>query len=243
LKTGAQKEMTMDIFSNPWVVGISGGILSGLIVAYVSRLIFSKRDNREYAQKISLANHEVLYAVRPGISEGVVPTNAVLRSLIEATARKYAVDVPDMHDLNDVSSELIKEVMDSSFISASAKQEFCEKLTSIKEEEAIPERGEFEKEYDISARYRRQVVAILSAMVGILTGLAGVAITLMEKTTIFEPKNIAFMAIPAVVAILISFIAVMVRGLQKMHMKSFKLRIAGLETEFRPKSDDARNNN
>ena len=59
----------MELFNNPWFVGIGGGILSGLIVAYISRLIFSRRDNREYAQKVSQANHEVLYAVRPGISE------------------------------------------------------------------------------------------------------------------------------------------------------------------------------
>lgn len=227
----------MDIFSNPWVVGIGGGILSGLVVAYISRLIFSKRDNREYAQKISLANHEVLYAVRPGISEGVIPTNGVLKSLIEATARKYTVDVSDMHDLNDVSSELIKEVMDSSFISAFAKNEFCEKLTSIKEEEAVPEKAEFEKEYDISARYRRQIVAMLSGMAAVLTGLAGVMVTL-DKATIFEPKNLTFMVIPALVAILISFIAVMARELQKMRLKSFKVRVAGLDAEFKPKPDD-----
>jgi hypothetical protein len=231
----------MEIFNNPWIVGIGGGILSGLIVAYISRLIFSRRDNREYAQKISQANHEVLYAVRPGISEAVIPTNGVLKSLIEATARKYSVDVSDMHDLNDVSSELIKEVMDSSFISAAAKQEFCEKLTAIKEEEVVPEKAEFEREYDISARYRKQLVAMLSGMVGVLTGLAGVMITL-EKTTIFEPKKIAFMAIPALVAILISFAVVVARELQKMRLKSFKVRVAGLDAEFKPKSDESKEN-
>ena len=176
----------MEIFNNPWIVGIGGGILSGLIVAYISRLIFSKRDNREYAQKILQANNEVLYAVRPGISEGVIPTNGILRSLIEATARKYSVDVSDMHDLKDVSSELIKEVMDSSFISASSKQEFCEKLTAIKEKEAVPEKVEFEKEYDISARYRRQVIMMLSGMAGVLTGLMGVTIT-FENTSKRQP--------------------------------------------------------
>ena len=227
----------MGIFSNPWIVGIGGGILSGVIVAYISILIFSKRDNREYAQKISLANHEVLYAVRPGISESVIPQNGVLKSLITATARKYAVDVTDMHDLNDVSSELIKEVMDSSFISASAKNEFCEKLTIIKEEEIVPEKAEFEKEYNISARYRRQAVAILSGMVAVLTGLAGVMLT-VERTTIFEPKSIAFLAVPALVAILISFVAVVARELQKMRLKSFKVQIAGLGAEFKPKSDE-----
>src|SRR3990167_2316033 len=123
----------MDLLNNAWVVGIGGGILSGFVVAYISRLIFSRRDSREYAQKISQANHEILYAVRPGISEGVIPTNEVLRSLTSATARKYGVEISDMHDLNAISSELIKEVMDSSFISATAKREFCEKLSSIKE--------------------------------------------------------------------------------------------------------------
>lgn len=229
----------MDIFSNPWVVGIGAGILSGLVVAYVSRLIFSKRDNREYAQKISQANHEVLYAVRPGISEGVIPTNDILRSLILATARKYSVDVSDMHDLDDVSSELIKEVMDSSFISASAKQEFCEKLTAIKEEEAMPQKVEFEKEQDISARYRRQLVATLSGMVAVLTGMVGVTITLRD-TTIIEPKSLVYLAIPALVAILLSFAVVIARELQKMRLKSFEFRFAGLKGEWKPESGESK---
>lgn len=229
----------MDIFSNPWIVGIGGGVLSGFIVAYISRLIFSKRDNREYAQKISQANHEVLYAVRPGISEGVIPTNGILRSLTEATARKYSVDVSDMHDLNDVSSELIKEVMDSSFISASAKQEFCEKLTAIKEEGAVPEKAEIEKEYNISARYRRQLVMVTSSIVAVLTGFAGAIIT-KGKTPIFEPNNLVFMTIPALVAILISTLVVMVRVFDKTKIKSFKVGAAGFDAEFKTESGESK---
>ena len=125
----------MDLLNNPWIVGIGGGVLSGLVVVYLTRLLFSRRDTREYVQKTHQANHEVLYAVRPGISEGVIPTNDVLRSLIAATGRKYGVEAKDMHDLEAVSSELVKEVMDSSFISAASKQEFCEKLAQIREDE------------------------------------------------------------------------------------------------------------
>ena len=204
----------MELLNNPWIIGIGGGILSGLIVAYISRLIFSRRDSREYAQKLSLSNHEVLYAVRPGISEGIIPKNNVLKSLISATARKYVVDAQDMHDLNDVSSELIKEVMDSSFISAQAKNDFCEKLTQIREELPVAEKSEIEKEYDISARYRKQMVSVLSGTVGILTALAGIMLSI-QKTTLFEPKNIFVLMIPALVAILIVFVAVMARELQK----------------------------
>ena len=215
----------MDLLTNPWVVGISGGIFSGLIVLYISRLIFSKGDSKEYAQKVSSANQEVLYAIRPGISEGVIPTNSVLRSFIEATARKYSVDVADMYDLNSVASELVKEVMDSSFISASSKLEFCEKLTTIKETEDIREKLDYEKEYRVLYRYRQQLVLTLSAMVGVLTMLTSVMITL-ENTAIFDLENLAFMAVPAIVAILMSAVAVLAKRLRKIRSESFYRNIA-----------------
>jgi len=232
----------MELLENAWFVGIGGGILSGLIVAYISRLIFSRRDNKEYAQKISQANHEVLYAVRPGISEGIIPNNGVLTSLISATARKYGVDETDMHGLDSVSSELIKEVMDSSFISAQSKQEFCEKLTAIKEEAPRQERMEVDREYSISARYRRQMVVILSGMVGILTALAGLFITFNKSNGVTDPKFIAILVLPAVVAIILMFAVVMVRELQKMRLKSVNLRIAGFNAEFKSKHNEQKKN-
>ncbi|WP_446319952.1 hypothetical protein [Vibrio vulnificus] len=79
-------EEYLDFLSNEWVVGIGGGILSGLIVALITRYIFSKKDNREYYQKLDMVNKEVLYALRPGIPEGSMPTETVLKSLIMATS-------------------------------------------------------------------------------------------------------------------------------------------------------------
>jgi hypothetical protein len=67
--------------NNTWVVGIGGGILSGLFVTYISRFWLSKRDNKEYRQKITTANQEILYAVRPCISEDVLPTRKVMYRL------------------------------------------------------------------------------------------------------------------------------------------------------------------
>lgn len=59
----------MDILNNAWVVGIGGGILSGLIVTVITRYLFSKKENSEYMQKVSSVNREIIYALRPGISE------------------------------------------------------------------------------------------------------------------------------------------------------------------------------
>ena len=72
----------MDILNNAWVVGIGGGLLSCLLVTLVTRYIFSKKDDKEYVQKLATVNKEVVYALRPGISEGHIPDEEVLSSLI-----------------------------------------------------------------------------------------------------------------------------------------------------------------
>lgn len=201
------------MLSNPWFVGIGGGILSGFIVAFISRFIFSRRDSREYAQKVSQANHEVLYAVRPGISEGVIPTNTVLERLVDATSRKYSIDKSDMHDLDEISSELIKEVMDSSFISASAKQDFCDKLTLIRKPDDISKRIGALKTYSESDRYRQQLVLVLSLMAGVLTMVA--AIVSITDTGSSDIESRTFLVIPSLVAILAAVMTVVLGWIRR----------------------------
>jgi len=228
-----------NLLNNPWFIGIGGGILSGLVVALISRTIFSRRDNREYAQKVSQANSEVLYAIRPGISEGIIPTNGVVKKLIFATAQKYGVDESSMHDLGAISSELIKEVMDSSFISASAKKEFCEKLVSIREEAIVKELPEVEAEYEKSSRYRRQMVAMLSLMVGMLTAISGFMITIKEDS-ISDSNKILFLIVPAVVAVFVSIMIVLLKEFEKMKIKSMAFRFGGFRAELKPKEDNSK---
>lgn len=121
----------MEWLSNGWVIGIGSGVASGLIVLPISRYYFSAREQRELNQKIAAANREVVFAVRHGIPEGAVPSKEVVRSLVEATARRYGIDPDKMYGPAEISSDLIKEVMDSSFISADTKQEYCSKLIEL----------------------------------------------------------------------------------------------------------------
>jgi len=121
----------MEWLNGPWVVGIGGGILSGILVSVIFRLLFSGRDSREYVQKLQSANREIIYALRPGIAEGHVPDRQAVQSLISATARKYAIDKNDLYDPTQIGEELTKEITDSSFISANTKQEYCNQLDSL----------------------------------------------------------------------------------------------------------------
>jgi len=166
----------MEALSNPWVIGIGGGILSGLLVTLITRYLFSRRDNREYTQKIVTANQEILYAIRPGISEEVIPSQDVLDSLISATALKYGVDAGDLHTAPAFADVLVKEVMDSSFLSASAKAEFCQKLTQLSRGPTATQQAQICPPEPIRDRtrlwdYRRRMITLVSLMMGVLAAL------------------------------------------------------------------------
>lgn len=166
----------MEFLNNPWFIGIGGGILSGLIVTFISRALLSRRDQREYAQKVMAANREVVYAVRPGISENLVPTPEVLDSLVEATARKYGVDRKDLYRPAEIAQDLMKEVMDSSFISAKAKEDYCTKLGGLSEPKttkpairAITTTSSSKNWRPQGVEeYRSRMVSMMSIMMGVL---------------------------------------------------------------------------
>jgi hypothetical protein len=167
-----------ELLNNSWIVGIGGGVLSGLVVTAITRYLFSKRDNKEYLQKIEAVNREVIYALRPGISEGQIPTNDVLRSVVNATARKYKVNRTDVFRVDQIAEELIKEIMDSSFISSETKKSYCDTLAHIVRpnecDDTEPNLGvnQHAAEYD----YRSRIVFLMSSILGLTTAFITVFI-------------------------------------------------------------------
>lgn len=121
--------------NNQWFVGLATAvaamILNWLVVTPISRYFLSKSENREYLQRIYTTNREMLYSIRPAISEGNIPKPETINALIAATARRYAVKDEDLYGPTEILQELIKEVMDSSFLSSHTKQEYCERLTAV----------------------------------------------------------------------------------------------------------------
>jgi hypothetical protein len=120
-----------ELLNSPWVTGIGGGLVSGLVVYWITQRIFSNRTAAEYRGKIDSTNRDVIYALRPGIAEGVIPERDVVEAMIHATSRKYGVYSPDAYTPATVAEELMKEVMDSSFISAKQKAAFCDALRTL----------------------------------------------------------------------------------------------------------------
>jgi len=120
-----------DLINNQWAVGIGGGVLSGLAVTGITRLFLEKKDDRDLLERATAANKELIYAIRPCIAEGVIPITGVVESLVASTARKYRLSANKLSTPRQLMDDLIKEVMDSSFISASTKADYCAKLNKI----------------------------------------------------------------------------------------------------------------
>ena len=184
------KEKSMEeLLNNGWVVGIGGGILSGLIVAWLTRTLFSKKDLRELAANISSANKEILYAIRPEISENSLPSVEVIDALKNATARKYKIEPERLHGITQIVEELIKEIMDSSFISSSIKKEYCESLNTLIPEvsEETPLQAEDREVFVARIEYKEKMTSLLSMTLGTIVALATMLSFLKSS---FEPSSI-----------------------------------------------------
>lgn len=123
-----------DLIANPWIVGIGGGVISSLIVFFITKFFLSKKENKEYDQKVRLATNEVVYAVRPLVIDKAIPANDVLTALRSAIAVKYGVKVSDVIGIKQLVSILVLEILSNSFLNSSQKNEYCNLLMTMKDE-------------------------------------------------------------------------------------------------------------
>lgn len=94
----------------------------------------SKKENKEYEQKVRLATNEVVYAVRPLVIDKAIPANDILAALRSAIAVKYGVKVSDVIGIKQLVCILVLEILSNSFLNSSQKNEYCNLLMTMKDE-------------------------------------------------------------------------------------------------------------
>jgi hypothetical protein len=208
----------IEVINNPWVVGIGGGTLSGLAVTFFSKKWLTKRDDKEFRQKVAIANQEILYAIRPCISESILPTKRVIIRVIVATARKYELEKRDLLTSVQVLQNLIKEVMDSSFISAKEKHRYCEMLSDLIDPpkqantEENKQRCRDESEIfnkSVYSDYRSNLLTSVSIMLGLVVAVLSVFMFVSQSKQIYTPTaNTALKFISTVLPTVISVVSI-----------------------------------
>lgn len=221
-----------NMLNNPWVTGICGGIISSLIVFFVTRYFFNKREKREYLQKLETANNEILYSIRPLVIEKRIPSKDILNAIRISTAKKYGVKQEDLYNEYSLSHDLINEIMGNSFLSSDQKIEFCNLLNSMKHQEIGDKEKEVEVIYlnekdSISSKYSSVLLAMTTfAMVLTMSLFISRTVTDNSSFDILTEKFpfLAIMTLIPIMAVTILYTLRMIRDREReKHKLSDKL--------------------
>ncbi len=210
--------MFTELLNNTWIAGIGTGLLSGFLVTWVTNKLISKQDEKELARSIGAANKEILYALRSEISEEQVPALEVVEALINSTARRHKLEARHILHPKQIAEELIKEIMDSSFISSTTKRQFCENLKALmpKQETELDRKVQKENEVFVGrVEYRERMIVLFSITLGLISALATLFLSVRSSVTdsvigrVFDSMFPMMLVLGAVVTIMNVMLAAM----------------------------------
>lgn len=175
-----------DFWTNPWVTGLGGGIISSLIVFFATKYFFNKKENKEYAQKVKLANNDILHAIRPLIIDHKIPIKECFASLRIAVSNKYGVKAEDLYSNKSLANDLIAEILENPFLTSEQKEDFCQLILLFKHDE---EADKFEvvylrKKLQFSSR-STSIILALSSFAMILS----MTLLIAKETKEYEPSE------------------------------------------------------
>ena len=163
----------MSIFSNEWFTGIVCGIISGIVVYWITTLIYTRKQDKEYQQRVKAANNEIMYTIRPLIVNRALPSGNVWSSLIQATSRKYQVSLDDLYSVGSIRNDLVKDVLDNPFLDTKQKEEYTTLLESfdiVFHKEDVSE--EVEKEVEKAKKSNQIKTDLYSLFISVTAGIA-----------------------------------------------------------------------
>ena len=114
----------LSILSNQWVVGIGAGIISGVIVYFLTRWLLGRKDNSKHIEQINMANEEIIRILRPYVAEEGLPNKDIVNAILASSSRKYNLQQNEVYSIRVVCEELIKETLENVYVSCSKKQEY-----------------------------------------------------------------------------------------------------------------------
>ncbi|GED73135.1 hypothetical protein BRE01_68370 [Brevibacillus reuszeri] len=123
-------EWFLNFINSSWVTSI----ITGFLVFYVTDLYKRIKGKKSYFQQVSLANKEIFNSIKYSIPEDNLPSIQILKAIHIATAKRYNVKFEDVDSLHAIIDYLIKEIMDSNFLSHENKLDYCQRLLDMQME-------------------------------------------------------------------------------------------------------------
>ncbi|TGM10687.1 hypothetical protein EHQ81_18850 [Leptospira selangorensis] len=221
----------IELLSNQWVVGICGGIISGIIVYIVTYYLSTRKEDKIRMQKAEVANNELLHIMRPLIIDKTRFNTNLFDSITASLANKHGVDEDDLLDLIDMGNEIIRDIMQSPFLNIEIKDKYCSNiLEEVKKEEELRER-EF-NDYVSSKKNVQAKSSESSKFISLLLALTTSLFTALSSTILFSNnKEVKLdilqsvpIAVPLVALIVIPISALLVVQLLQILKRNLQVR-------------------
>lgn len=227
--------MDTGIINNPWVIGIGGGIISSLIVFFVTQYISRKRGKREYIQKIEIANNDILYFIRPLIIDKKIPTMEIISAIRFSTAKKYGIKEEDLYNETSLYNDLVTEIMANSFLSAEQKLEFCDLLKQMKSSSYNMNKN-IELMYlvgkgNFSTKFSSMLLAFTSFLMVLTSTLLAATNFDISTLELSDDSIIILMCIATSIPILVSVISIVYKDLYRFKSKRLNTKDRTSKTE------------
>lgn len=165
-------EFINDFLNNNWTISI----LTGLVVFFVTDFYKRIREKKNYLIKVNTVNRELFNSIKMCIPEENMPSPQMLLSMHRSTARIHNVKINDVDSLPMIFDDLIKEIMDSNFLSYDNKINYCEKILSL---EIEVNKYIAEKTYEESnttrlenRNYKRKASILTSAIASVIASFS-----------------------------------------------------------------------
>lgn len=181
----------MNFFENAWFVGISTGIISGVLVFFLTKWIMDKKGKIEYFKQVHNADQNVINALKPYIADKGLPEIEIFEALIASVARSFCIDRSDMFSIGTYCEELIREIISDVYVSNDKKQEYTNSLAEYKRnlEKSKEKAGDIVGNSSLSSNYGEKMTRLISAYLSIGTAILSVIVVVFGKENI-EAKSL-----------------------------------------------------
>lgn len=201
-------QLFLAITESAWFVSIA----SGLLVYFITKWLVETKQNKEYMQKIRLANSDLMHILRPVVVQKSIPTKDIMESLILSVVRKYQVNIRDVATINELADQIIKELMENQFLEVKQKEDLVKRVMSLKE---IKVSGKHV--FEPSKNYTLFTISVLFSFTTIF-----LSFLLMEKERVFfmsEASNL-INQLYALIVLTFAFLLIMLLILIKNNSRS-----------------------
>lgn len=171
----------MDWLNNPWISGVIIGIISGLIVYVLTDKFFGKQKQREHRKIIINANNNVLQNVKSFFIQKQILKREIIESMIQAVAIQNNLNREELFNIKDIGGLLVKEFMETSFLSVDNKKLICEEVYNTLFTEASEQQNVPKASSDIIIRRNES-----SLQISLVMALSTAMMTLLYTVTTFK---------------------------------------------------------